>query len=97
MKIKSTDISNKSTDGSNFSTEGSNQSVKHDDGNPHPMNAMRPPAESIGSNDGKEWNGEVNAPGIERRTGGGSVNSDAAHEAMCKHPDKEYDPECRCK
>ena len=97
MKIMSTDIRSKSTDGENRTSLGSNESIKHSDDNPHPMNAQRPPDYTMGKNDGKEWNGEVKEAGIERIQGGGSCNSDANHEAMCRHPERAYDPCYRAK
>jgi hypothetical protein len=99
MKIKSTMISNKSTDGSNHSTEGSDESISHmadQDAVMARRSPQGPPSESVGKSDGKEFAGEVKMPGITEIKGGGSVNSDANHEAMCKHPSKEYDPACRC-
>jgi hypothetical protein len=97
MKIKSTMISNKSTDGSNHSSEGSDESIKHSDDNPHPR-SMGVPSECMGKNDGKEfqpsWDG--GGKGITEIKSGAFRASDAAHEVMCKHPSKEYDPACRC-
>ena len=87
MKIMSTGQSNKSTNGGNHSSTGSDESIKHSDDNPHPMSKGVPP-ESMGKNDGKEWqpSWEGSSSGITEIKGGGSVNSDAAKEAMCKHP-----------
>ena len=100
VKIKSTLISNKSTDGSNHSTEGSDESIKHmadQDAQMARRSPMGPPSESVGKNDGKEfqpsWDG--GASGVETIKGGEFRGSDASHEVYVKHPNKTNDPACR--
>lgn len=102
MKIKSTMISNKSTDGGNHSTEGSDESIRHmgdQDDHYSGKKAMGPPSESVGTNDGREfqpsWDG--GGSGIETIKGAAFRGSDAAHEVEVKHPNKADDPACRCK
>ena len=100
MKIQSTGISNKSTDGSNHSSTGSDESVRNMGDPDDKFGGMKPmgvPAQSVGKNDGKEFqpSWDHSGKGISEIKGGAFRGSDAAHEDMCKHPSREYDPAMR--
>lgn len=90
----STGQSVKSTGGSNKSSMGANERMMNTDGNPHPgpssLNAGSHPCTP-------EWTmGMGNTGGIESIKGGNFMGSDAAHEMEVKHPDRKYDPACKC-
>ena len=93
MKVMTTQGGVRTTGASNKSSTGADEENRNSDGNPHPGSGMSMMEKYAVS---PEWSmSRGNSGGIE----GGAVagprdfkGSDAAHEDMCRHPSKEYDP-----
>lgn len=90
MKVMSSGGGVRSSGGSNQSSTGANESIMNSDGNPHPgPSSLNPGSHPVSP----EWTMAMgNSGGITQISGGSFQGSDAAHEDMCRHPSKEYDP-----
>lgn len=90
MKVMSSGGGVRSSGGSNQSSTGANEENRNSDGNPHPGSSStvvgRYPVTP-------EWSmSRGNTGGIEKMGMGSFKGSDAAHEDMCRHPNKSDDP-----